>query len=110
MREQDRGLWEDERQRLRALMLEAESAYREAQAAQMPAGLPLDPVSLRTVWDEADIATRRDLFLRHELDVVFVRPGGKGTPDLTERVKLLWRGEGPQYRGRVAGPTAPYEW
>jgi hypothetical protein len=31
---------------------------------------------------EVSTATRRDLFLRHEIDVAFVRPGGKGEPDL----------------------------
>ena len=110
VREQDRGLWEEERQRLRALYAEAEAAHREAQAALAPPTLPTDPVTLRQVWDEADVAIRRDLFLRHEIDVVFVRPAGHGKPPVDERAKILWRGEGPQYRGRVNGPTQPFLW
>jgi hypothetical protein len=110
LREQDHDLWEEERQRLRAILREREQQYREAQAALPSPELPTDTLTLRQVWDDADTATRRERFLRHEFDVVFVRPGGKGRPDVQERVKILWRGEGPGFRGRVSGPTEPFAW
>lgn len=62
-------------------------------------------------WWESAAQETRQRALRAAIDVVFLRGPGRGP--VQERVRILWRGQGPDdlpRRGRENGGIRPYQW
>lgn len=91
-----------------ALQARADAVQAARAAAQQASALAPGADAIAG-YDELSMQERKRI-LGSSIDAVIVEPGDASVP-LTDRVSILWRGEGPDdlpRRGRANGPIRPY--